>query len=163
MPDDVFGFKINMILISCFGRFPAQCSILQYIYFECLFGIHPVSSNKNSLFQFCFTAHYATALKCFLFYLTTSQGFPIPALLRNQMEQTMESYSSVIRQAKSVTCGLADAFPQTPSQSVPNDRQKLPQFSHCMGHCFYIFIAFSIRWTTSLHFHIARYVQCFIQ
>lgn len=57
-----------------------------------------------------------------LFYLTTSQGFPIPALLRNQMEQTMESYSSAIRQAKSVTCGLADAFPQTPSQSVPNDR-----------------------------------------
>lgn len=94
MPDSIFGFNINTILIW-FGRFPVE----HRVYFQCLFGIHPVSNNKNSLFQFCFTAHYATTLNAFSFYPTTGL-FQIPAFLRNGMEQIVDSYSSAIRQAK---------------------------------------------------------------
>lgn len=123
MPDSVFGCNINTILISRFGWFPAEHGA----YFQCLFGIHPVSNNKSSLFQFCFTAHYATALKSFFpFTQLLHYFFQIPALLRNWMEQITQSYSSAIGKQGSVNYVLVGAFSQILSQCDPNPMVKTP-------------------------------------
>lgn len=151
MPDSVFGCNINTILISRFGWFPAEHGA----YFLCLFGIHPVSNNKSSLFQFCFTAHYATALKSFFpFTQLLHYFFQIPALLRNWMEQITQSYSSAIGKQGSVNYVLVGAFSQILSVWSKSDSKNF-QFPHCKGHCFFI-------WThTSFLFHVASSVWCF--